>query len=61
MASFGLIVLNFDNESFKKGPPEAVMNTFSILLSLFSFSNDQIEKCSESMGINLVLYFFKLF
>ena len=40
------------------GPPEAVIKTFSILQSFALFINDQIEKCSESIGINLVLYLF---
>ena len=45
----------------KKGPPEAV-NTIFFIVSGFSFLiNFQIEKCSESIGIKFVLYFFNFF
>ena len=36
----------------KNGPPEAVIIMLSILLELLLFNKDQIEKCSESTGIN---------
>ena len=36
-----------------------MINIFSILFTLLLFSIDQIEKCSESIGINFVLFLFK--
>ena len=54
---FKLLILEF-----KKGPPEAVKYIFSILeLDILLFKIDQIEKCSESTGINKVLFFFNSF
>ena len=38
----------------KNGPPEAVIYIFSILEEV-PFNKDQIEKCSESIGIKFVL------
>ena len=61
IASLGFIFLKFIIGRFKNGPPDAVINIFSIFFLLFSFNKDQIEKCSESTGINSVLYFFKFF
>ena len=60
-AFLGLIFLNLCKGSFLKGPPEAVIKTLSKLFALAELSNDHIEKCSESIGINFVLYFFKSF
>ena len=48
----------------KKGPPDAVRNIFFIFffLKLGLLSNiEKIEKCSESIGINLHLFFFNSF
>ena len=47
-----MIFLIFFLVKFKSGPPEAVNITLSILLELMEY---QIEKCSESTGINFVL------
>ena len=57
-ASFGLIFLNFEIFKFKKGPPDAVKNIFSISSILVFLISWSIEKCSESMGTILVLFFF---
>ena len=54
-ASLILIFLNDFNGKLKKGPPDAVKKIFSTLLLLFLRAY-QIEKCSESTGINLVLF-----
>ena len=48
------------SDNLRKGPPDAVMITSSTLLLLLPFNKDHIEKCSESTGMNLVLYFFNL-
>ena len=57
----GLAFFNLFNLYFRKGPPDAVIITFSTLW-IDSFRNkDQIEKCSESTGINLVLFFINFF
>ena len=61
MADLGFIFLNFLRGNFKKGPPEAVIITSSILVFVEPFNKDQIEKCSESIGINFVLYFNNFF
>ena len=54
-------ILNFSLEIFFKGPPEAVRNILSIFL-FFNFCKVyQIEKCSESTGINFVLNFLRSF
>ena len=43
---------------FKKGPPDAVnIILLTFFTSLFC-NNFQIEKCSESIGIKFVLFFF---
>ena len=60
-AELGSIFLNFDSGNFKKGPPEAVMTTSSMSDVLVFLINDHIEKCSESTGINSVLYFINFF
>ena len=57
-ASLGLIFLNFEIFKFKKGPPDAVKNIFSISSMLVFLISWSIEKCSESMGTILVLFFF---
>ena len=44
----------------KKGPPDAVKYIFDIILFQDFFINDHIEKCSRSIGIKFVLYFFSL-
>ena len=45
----------------KKGPPDAVKYIlWTTLVFLFSISF-KIEKCSESIGINFVLFFFSSF
>ena len=55
-----LVFFNLFTDVFKKGPPEAVKYIFEInFLSLLI--NDQTEKCSESIGIKFVLYFFRFF
>ena len=45
----------------KNGPPDAVKYIFSIRFFSISCNAYQIEKCSESTGINLVLYLFNFF
>ena len=55
------IFLNLLFGNFKKGPPEAVIYIFSIFDVLLFSNKDQIEKCSESTGINLVLYLINSF
>ena len=42
---------------FKKGPPDAVNIIFLIVLTLLFLINWNIEKCSESTGIKVVLFF----
>ena len=46
---------------FKNGPPEPVKIICSILFLFSFFISDHIEKCSESIGINLVLFLFNSF
>ena len=57
-ANSGLIFAIFFWAKLRNGPPEAV----KIILLMFSvlsfFIKFQIEKCSESRGIKLVLFFF---
>ena len=60
IAADGFINFNFLLLIFKKGPPDAVINILSTFSDLFD-SKDQIEKCSESTGINLVLFFWSSF
>ena len=57
-ASYGLTFVCFFVGKFKKGPPEAVMIISSTSLFLRFLVKFQIEKCSESIGINFVLNFF---
>ena len=61
IASFGFIFFKLLVLLFKNGPPEAVSIISSILALLTLFINDHIEKCSESIGIKLVLFFFNFF
>ena len=61
MASLDLMFLNFFIGKFKKGPPDAVIKILSIAIFFEFFINDQMEKCSESIGINFVLFFLILF
>ena len=42
-------------------PTHLKCKTFSTLLIDSFFNRDQIEKCSESTGINLVLFFVNFF
>ena len=56
-----LILLNFDNGKFKKGPPDAVKIISSMLDLLTFLINDHIEKCSESTGMKFVLCFFNFY
>ena len=44
-----------------KGPPDAVIYMFSKKSFLVSLINAQIEKCSESIGINSVLFLINFF
>ena len=44
----------------KNGPPDAVIKIFSTFEEV-PFNNDQIEKCSESIGIKFVLCLTILF
>ena len=53
--------LNFFCGKFIKGPPEAVITIFSTSVFFELFNNDQIEKCSESTGINFVLFLISSF
>ena len=55
-----MIFFRFFLLKFKNGPPEAVIKIFSIF-SFESLIKDQIEKCSESIGINLVLFILNFF
>ena len=55
--------LKSEEDVFLNGPPDAVIKIFSTLLFKFlhsvifnSLRDDQIEKCSESMGIIFVLF-----
>ena len=56
-----VIFLNLDKGRLLKGPPEAVIKTFSIFFSFVLLISDQIEKCSESIGTNCVLYLLNSF
>ena len=56
-----MILLNFFSGFLKKGPPDAVINIFSISSSLQSRVNSLIEKCSESIGIISVFFCKQIF
>ena len=51
-----MIFDNFLKETFNNGPPDAVRNTLFIFDKFFLSKAYHIEKCSESTGINFVLY-----
>ena len=54
--------LKFFNGNLKNGPPDAVIYIFSIFLDCnLLLKSDHIEKCSESIGMNIVLYFLIFF
>ena len=59
-AIFGLIFDILLLGVFKKGPPDAVIIICFTSDNLSSLIKLNIEKCSESIGINLVLFFFNL-
>ena len=61
MACLIFTCLNFFLGLSKNGPPDAVKKILSISFLSMPFNAYQTEKCSESTGINSVLYFFKLF
>ena len=61
LSAISLVInLNLFKGYFLKGPPEAVIKTFSILMFLEFPIRDHIEKCSESIGIIIVLFFFAI-
>ena len=60
-ASFGSILDIFLFDLSKNGPPEAVNITLSMDDFGSFFINFHIEKCSESIGIKLVLCFINFF
>jgi len=57
VACVGVIDLSLFKGVSRNGPPDAVIKISSISLSLKSFVKLKIEKCSESTGRILVLYF----
>ena len=57
-AFLGVIFVNLFNGKWLKGPPDAVIKIFSISLLFILWIRDQIEKCSESIGMNFVLFLF---
>ena len=54
----GLTIFNFFLFKFKNGPPDAVIKIFSICDVAKPLFNEYIEKCSESIGTKVVLFFF---
>ena len=61
MAIFGEAILILLNFQLRKGPPEAVIIISSTLCIFLFFNKCQIEKCSESTGINFVLLALSFF
>ena len=60
-AKSGLILAILFFDLFKNGPPDAVNIIFSIFFEFSFFINFQMEKCSESSGMNFVSYFNNFF
>ena len=58
---FGFTFFISDRLLLIKGPPDAVKYIFFTFLIFSPFNNDHIEKCSESIGIKLVLYLLRFF